>query len=1294
TATFQTPDQQSVQIDISGLAAGQHNGFVIFTSAQAANSPETLFVQVDIYSGAENAISLANTTGIDNDTIYIGSPVQWQLRLQTACDIGTRISGFSNGFQIKSPDGAFWTNAAGAFLPDWTSTTQWSETYVNLFGITGNVADTVTFAGFTILESGMPPGYDQVGWSVSIDVPSNPSLHGKTICLDSVSNFQPFNVWMWNDISKSNIPPTWDGPHCYILIDSTMVDSIVTFPDPGLEAAIRDEIPKPTGDIYLSEVLLIDSLNAETRNIADLTGLQVLVNLNRLELMGNQITDLTPLMPLSSLTILDLYNNLVTELTPLSSLGSLTYLRLGANQVSNVTPLSVLTSLNTLMISSGQIVNIGPLSTLVNLTYLRLDYNDIVDLSPIGLLPNLTQLHMFGNQITNLLPIVNLTTLTHLGLGDNQISNLAPLTSLPNLNRLFIWDNSVTDLSVLVNHTGIATGDHIYVATNPLSDFAILNQIGSLRAKGAIVHSDYLMIPDTLYFAADSGAALPPSDLLLMIEAGGDSAVTFTLTHSIPWLNLSLSFGTTPEFITANANSTILPPGSYFDSVQVTSINASNAPGQVYVSYIVTAPAPASPNAISLANAIGAEGNEIGIGESIEWQLSFKVGPDVDTKISGYTNGFHIMSPDGATWLNAAGGYLPAWDNNSAFDQQGINLFGADGSGADTLGFFGFTIFSNGALPSFNQVSWSITADIPNDAGLIGKTICLDSVGVFPPANPWKWNDGAALELFPSWDGPHCYTITGASAAELVASPPLFSFTMIEGGANPATQQINISELGGSAIAYSCDTTALFLTLSHSAGVTPDLINVSINGTGLPTGVHPASISINSAGAVNSPLIVPVSLTVNPAPLPTTSSMSLDSISGRYGFNSIVTGQEVEFFLRMTTDDRDYPGITNAYRVYSPDGASWSTTTIDTMPLGWPNYFAIGTFLDGYSTDGSGSDTVGASAISFFTGFPPGSDQLTHKITVGPISSTFAGQTLCIDSASYIPGYQWAWQDIGFEFVYPNWSGPHCFTIVDTAGLAFCGDANQDSTVNIADAVYLTNYLWLGGSSLGIYNNANVDNCDAVDAADLGAMTDFLFMNFDPMCTTVKCPAPANDLGTRDSLLLDYSVYAGSPPGRTVIQVDLIAFHDANTNLTTAAGFQWQHSALVLDSAVVGANQTFNNLFMYEDNNITTSNNNDRFIIGGWAIFGTGLPQSSTRSEVARYYFHIDDWNDGSQVVIDTATYSDGTVYKQYSTQGVYQPVWGGPITISKPSTTANAVIPAGEQTAIRPSGSSATGSL
>ncbi len=95
---------------------------------------------------------------------------------------------------------------------------------------------------------------------------------------------------------------------------------VVNIPDPNLEAAIREELNKPTGDITTDDMALLTSLVASDKSINDLTGLETAINLEDLNLQYNQIVDLSPLTGLTSITQLNLNNNNISGVNPLSGL--------------------------------------------------------------------------------------------------------------------------------------------------------------------------------------------------------------------------------------------------------------------------------------------------------------------------------------------------------------------------------------------------------------------------------------------------------------------------------------------------------------------------------------------------------------------------------------------------------------------------------------------------------------------------------------------------------------------------------------------------------------------------------------------------------------------------------------------------------------------------------------------------------------------------------------------------------------------------------------------------------------
>ena len=122
-------------------------------------------------------------------------------------------------------------------------------------------------------------------------------------------------------------------------------DTIVNFPDPNLQAAIRQAIGKPTGDIYQSDLGNLTSLATFNRNISDLSGLEYCTSLTTLSLYYSQVSNISPLSGLNNLTSLDLYGDQISDISPLSGLTSLTELHLSLNKISDISPLSGLTNL-------------------------------------------------------------------------------------------------------------------------------------------------------------------------------------------------------------------------------------------------------------------------------------------------------------------------------------------------------------------------------------------------------------------------------------------------------------------------------------------------------------------------------------------------------------------------------------------------------------------------------------------------------------------------------------------------------------------------------------------------------------------------------------------------------------------------------------------------------------------------------------------------------------------------------------------------------------------------------------
>ena len=283
-----------------------------------------------------------------------------------------------------------------------------------------------------------------------------------------------------------------------------LADEVRTFPDPNLEAAIREAIGEPTGDILQSDLDALTTLFPYSRGITNITGLEYCGSLGWLDLYGNQIDDLTPLSSLTNLYRLYLEDNQISDIVPLSGLTNLEDLDLGGNQISDLTPLAGLTNLQTLELWNNQISDISPLGGLVNVDFLTLGYNQISDISSLSSLSNLTNLSLDDNQISDLTPLSGLSNLQTLSLGSNQISDLSLLSGLTNLWFLGLDSNQISDLSPLSSLTSLQT---LYLYSNQISDLSPLsgltnlqtlclesNQISELSPLSGLTNLDYLSL--------------------------------------------------------------------------------------------------------------------------------------------------------------------------------------------------------------------------------------------------------------------------------------------------------------------------------------------------------------------------------------------------------------------------------------------------------------------------------------------------------------------------------------------------------------------------------------------------------------------------------------------------------------------------------------------------------------------------------------------------------------------------------------------------------------------------------
>ena len=275
---------------------------------------------------------------------------------------------------------------------------------------------------------------------------------------------------------------------------------VVSFLDPGLEAAIRVAIGKPTEDIRGIDLEGLTHLDASGRSISHLEGIQSCVDLEWLELGDNEIIDISALSSLTNLRAFGLRDNQIVDISVLSGLHNLWLLELGNNQIVDIAPL-----VNNARISRGDVVSLGgnPLPRqsgsqnvtdmealqrrgvnvlftaavvvsfpdpgleaaireaigkptgviydiyLIELTFLDANGRGIANLDGIRHCSDLVKLLLRDSEIVDFSPLSNLANLRWIDLGDSELVDINGLSKLTDLTELWLPDNEIVDISPL-----------------------------------------------------------------------------------------------------------------------------------------------------------------------------------------------------------------------------------------------------------------------------------------------------------------------------------------------------------------------------------------------------------------------------------------------------------------------------------------------------------------------------------------------------------------------------------------------------------------------------------------------------------------------------------------------------------------------------------------------------------------------------------------------------------------------------------------------------------------------------
>ena len=312
---------------------------------------------------------------------------------------------------------------------------------------------------------------------------------------DDVDDAFPLDPEEWADADLDGIGDNADDE----------VADLSPFRDPNLRAAVEAALGKNPGAVITAEdMAALTELSARSRDIRDLTGLELATELEYLDLSYNLIDDLGSLSDLTDLQVLFVSRNGIVDLEPVSGLSALHHLDVSGNPVRDVSPLAGFESFRLLYVSDTQVafadvvglplfhslgtlgaagLGIEDISALKGHSLwwrLNLARNPIVDLSPLSGLTALRHLDLSEVGATDVQWLDRFVDLQSLRLPNNRIEDVAPLSAMTELDRLDLAGNQIADVSALSGMSALTRldlGRNRIVDVTPLSGSEKLNRL-------------------------------------------------------------------------------------------------------------------------------------------------------------------------------------------------------------------------------------------------------------------------------------------------------------------------------------------------------------------------------------------------------------------------------------------------------------------------------------------------------------------------------------------------------------------------------------------------------------------------------------------------------------------------------------------------------------------------------------------------------------------------------------------------------------------------------------------------
>jgi len=388
----------------------------------------------------------------------------------------------------------------------------------------------------------------------------------------------------------------------------------------------------------------------------------------------------------------------------------------------------------------------------------------------------------------------------------------------------------------------------------------------------------------------------PTEEKNLTVGGTTTSSLSFDLSVSDPWIQVSATSGTTPQIVKVSADPAGLTAGTKTGWIEIASAGANNSPYTVPVTFDVVPPPPIfslnpeflsfeanqggslpAGQSIQITNAGGGVLQWTAVTEGAWFDLDVGAGtapstititPNTTGLSPGFNAGAILLTAPGAEAVRMELSYTIHIPPTLVVTPSSIERTDALAGGPvevvllvgnQQLGPMGWTIYENSAFVSINPQSGTAIAGHPSRV-----TVTLDPAGLSEGLHQAE----LTVEAPEAANSPATVAIdwTLADLPVIAVDPGSLIFTSWLGGPAPAAQTLSITNPGPGTLNWTIDCAGANLSCTPGSGTAPGQVSVSVDTSGLGVGVYDTEITVESPEGANSPMTVDVTLEITAEP--------------------------------------------------------------------------------------------------------------------------------------------------------------------------------------------------------------------------------------------------------------------------------------------------------------------------------------------------------------------------------------------------------------------------------------------